>query len=136
MWWLLIGQNRSKFPTLIIGRCGSVAIGFIPISRPEVLAVSPALEVLLEGHEHLPGKGKSSDQNQKGSKGNVSLQNERSKGKGKEDSRACYLLRRPLAAQPVLGHEIDPVLGFEKRASFAADCCAPAMVCWLTLSMA
>ena len=45
-------------------------------------------------------------------------------------------IRRPLAAQPVLGHEIDPVLGFEKRASFAADCCAPAMVCWLTLSMA
>ena len=51
--------------------------------------------------------------------------------------RAAQLkLRRPLAAQPVLGHEIDPVLGFEKRASFAADCCVPAMVCWLTLSMA
>ena len=29
---------------------------------------------------------------------------------------------------PVLGHEIDPVLGFEKRLGFATDCCAPAMV--------
>lgn len=47
--------------------------------------------------------------------------------------RAAQLkLRRPLAARPVLGHEIDPVLGFEKRAGFAADCCAPAMCnCWL-----
>ena len=51
--------------------------------------------------------------------------------------RAAQLkLRRPLAARPILGHEIDPVLGFVKRAGFAADCCAPAMVCWLTLSMA
>ena len=39
------------------------------------------------------------------------------------------LLRRPPAARPVLGHEIDPVLGFEKRLGFATDCCAPAMVC-------
>ena len=38
-------------------------------------------------------------------------------------------LRRPLAARPVLGHEIDSVLGFEKRAGFATDCCAPATVC-------
>ena len=44
--------------------------------------------------------------------------------------RAAQLkLRRPLAARPVLGHEIDPVLGFEKRLGFATDCCAPAMVC-------
>ena len=44
--------------------------------------------------------------------------------------RAAQLkLRRPLAAQPVLEHEIDPVLGFEKRVGFATDCCAPAMVC-------
>ena len=29
--------------------------------------------------------------------------------------RAAQLkLRRPLAARPVLGHEIDPLLGFEK----------------------
>ena len=43
--------------------------------------------------------------------------------------RHTVLLRRPLAARPVLGHEIDPVLGFEKRLGFATDCCAPAMVC-------
>ena len=44
--------------------------------------------------------------------------------------RAAQLkLRRPQAARPVLGHEIDPVLGFEKRAGFATDCYAPAMVC-------
>ena len=36
-----------------VGRCGSVAIGFIPISKPEVLAVGPALGLLL-GHDHLP----------------------------------------------------------------------------------
>ena len=39
------------------------------------------------------------------------------------------LLRRLQAARPVLGHEIDPVLGFEKKAGFATDCYAPAMVC-------
>ena len=39
-------------------------------------------------------KGKPSDQNQKGSKGNVSLQNDRSKGKGKGDSKACYVCGR------------------------------------------
>ena len=32
---------------------------------------------------------------------------------------AYRLLRRPLAARPVLGHEIDPVLGFEKRGWFS-----------------
>ena len=47
------------------------------------------------------------------------------------------VLKRPLAARPVLGHEIDPVLGFEKRAGFAADCCAPATDLLVdTLSMA
>ena len=45
-------------------------------------------------------------------------------------------LRRPHHARPILGFETGPVLGFEKRAGFVADCCAPAMVCWLALSMA
>ena len=46
------------------------------------------------------------------------------------------LLRRPLAARTALEHEIDPVLEFEKKVGFATDCCAPATVCSLTLSMA